>query len=152
MRKTLAAAMLLALVAACGTEEKEVRHVAQHYLDATARYDIPDACNYCTPETANALRLIDSVLMPNTDSSYIKKNMSATLEITSLDINTDTTAVVSYHKHSPVEDFDGKLNMVRRDGQWMAHVEIVIPSYLRSGSQQFTYDTAITHHLRRVEK
>ena len=152
MRKTLAAAMLLALVAACGTEEKEVRHVAQHYLDATARYDIPDACNYCTPETANALRLIDSVLMPNTDSNYIKSNMSAKLEITALEMTSDTTAVVSYHKHTPVNDFDGTLNMVRRDGQWMANVKIAIPSYLHVGSQQFTYDTAITNHLRIVEK
>ena len=122
---------------ACCTPKNQIRHVAQHYLDATGRYDIPDACRYCTPRTADGLRRLDTTVMRIVDSSYIASNMPATIKITSIEVLTDTTAVVTYHKNTPSNDFDGTLDMVRRDGNWMADVAITIPPIFLNRHYEF---------------
>lgn len=128
------------VLAACSSQERTVRNVAQHYLDATGRYDVPDACRYCTPETADGLRMLDSTTMRLVDSSYIAKNMPAKIKITSLVMTSDTSAEISYHKHTPIAELDGTLIMVLRDGQWMAHVPIKIPAMFRQSEHKMDYE------------
>lgn len=129
------------LLVGCTTTEQQIRRSAQHYLDATSRYDVADACLYCTPETADGLRLLDTTVMRIVDSSYIQRNMPATVKITSINMTSDTTAEVEYHKHTPVSDFDGKVDMVLRDGDWLASVKIVVPNFLRTAHQEFHFDS-----------
>ena len=111
--------------------------MAQKYLDATGRYDIPEACLYCTQETADGLRTLDTTLLLRVDSSFIQQNTPATILITSVTIDNDSTATIAYHKKTPIQEFDGELKMVKHDGKWMAHAPVKIPAILRKQHQTF---------------
>ncbi len=144
MRYCVASFFLLILVHSfwgCSSQDKKLRGVAQHYLDATSRYDVPDACRYCTEETADGLRMLDTTIMRIVDSDYIKRNMPAKVKINGVDMVNDSMAVVSYHKHTPISDFDGELNMVQRNGRWMANVKINIPSFMKQSHVEYKYDS-----------
>lgn len=107
--------------------KKQIYPVAQHYLDATGRYDVSDASRYCTRETASGLRAIEKTLMTKMDSSFIAKNTPAKIKITAIELTSDTTAVVSFNKRTPIQNINGTIDMVLRNGQWRAHANIVIP-------------------------
>ena len=127
--------LLLGLIAACSSANKEIKEIAQKYLDATGCYDIPEACRYCTPETANGLRTLDTTLMLLVDSTFIQQNTPATIHITNLTMVCDSVATITYHKKTPIQEFDGELKMVLRGGQWMAHAPIKMPPMLRQQHQ-----------------
>ena len=143
--------LILLLAGSCKSTEREVRNVAQHYLDATSRYDVPDACRYCTPETANGLRLLDTTIMRNVDSSYIEQNKKAKVKITSITVTSDTTAVVAFHKHTPLANSDGSLDMVFRNGRWMANVKINLPPILLKSHYEYDPDKVNTGSLRVID-
>lgn len=149
MKRTKIICALVLLLVGCATTEQQIRSSAQHYLDATGRYDVADACLYCTPETADGLRLLDTTVMRIVDSNYIRSNMPAEVKITAINITSDSTAEVEYHKHTPIADLDGTIDMVLRDGDWMASVKISIPYFLRNDHQEFHYDSV--GELRVVE-
>lgn len=136
---TVAAIPVLALLLACScmSTEREVRNVAQHYLDATSRYDVPDACRFCTPETAKGLQMVNNTIMRNVDPEYIELNKQAKVKITSVTLTSDTTAVVAFRKRTPLANNDGDLDLVFRDGRWMANVDINIPPILLQGEYNF---------------
>lgn len=144
MKKDLFFLMVAAvsmLYVACATPESKVRYAAQKYLDATGAYDVPLACEYCTEETADGLRMIDSTLMKIVDSTYIARNMPAKIKITNLKITSDTTAVVAYHKKTPATEFDDSIDMRLRDDRWLAHKPVNIPPLLKSQHVDFHYDS-----------
>ena len=119
---------LFFLLTSCQTDEGKVKSAAQLYLDATGRYDVATACQYCTEETANGLRQIDTTVMRMVDSSYIRNNTPAKIKITDVSIIDDTSADVKYHKRTPISDFDGSIQMRYRDGRWLAHKPVYVPS------------------------
>jgi len=128
--------LLLFCLQCCHTIKGDVRDVAQKYLDATGRYDIADACRYCTRETANGLRNIEATLLSSVPKDSIEKNMPAKIKIKDIELTTDSTAVVTYHKHTPIADFDGTLDMVLLDGQWKAHIGgIAIPEIAKKAAK-----------------
>ena len=54
--------------------------------------------------------------------------MPAKIKIKDIELTSDSTAIVTYHKHTPIADFDGNLDMVLQNGQWKAHIAgIYIP-------------------------
>lgn len=120
--------LLMLCMQCCHTVKGEVRDIAQKYLDATCRYDVTDACHYCTLETANGLRNIETTLLSKIPYDSLAKNMPAKIKIKDIELTSDSTATVTYHKHTPIADFDGNLDMVLQNGQWKAHIAgIYIP-------------------------
>lgn len=139
----------------CNTTKGEVRDVAQKYLDATGRYDVTDACRYCTPETAKGLRQIEISLLSKISADTLAKNMPAKIKIKSIELTSDSTAIVTYHKHTPIDNFDGTLDMVLRNNQWMAHIGgIAIPEMVQKAANNetiyFNYDSIHPGDLKAV--
>ena len=137
--------MLMLCMQCCHTVKDDVKDVAQKYLDATGRYDVDDACRYCTRETANGLRNIEVTLLSKVPEDSIKKNMPAKIKIKDIELTSDSTAVVTYHKHTPINDINGTLDMVLLDGQWRAHISgIAIPEKIKQAAKgdtiYFNYD------------
>ena len=140
----------------CHTVKDDVKDVAQKYLDATGRYDVDDACRYCTRETANGLRNIETALLNKVPEDSIKKNMPARIKIKDIELTSDSTAVVTYHKHTPTQDFNGTLDMVFLDGQWKAHIGgIAIPEIatkaVSGDTIHFNYDHIKPGDLKAVK-
>jgi len=134
MKRTIALGILgLALLfSGCNSEEKMVKKTAFGYLDAMGNYRISEAEQFASKETVETtLKVIEQVIMPNMDSSYIKRNTPATIEITEVNIENDTTAVVNYKKTTPIQIQSGELNLVKRDNKWQAVVSITLPSALK---------------------
>lgn len=143
MKQTLilVLSILLLIAASCNSPERQLRHTAQKYLDATGEYNIDEACLYCTEETKTGLRTIEQTLMTMLDSSYIKQNTPARIKITSIEIIDDTSAIVAYHKKTPIEESDGTIKMRKRKGIWLTHMPIKVPSIIRQENQNINYDS-----------
>ncbi len=109
-----------------------IENAAMGYLYAMGNYKISEAEPYATEETVeNTLHAIEKYIMPNLDPSVIQQNTPATIEITDIRIENDTTAIVSYKKTTPIQVQEGKLDMVKRDKEWKAQVSIQIPDALK---------------------
>lgn len=149
MKKTLIAFIIVCIAAACSTEKKQINDAARHYLQATADYDVSTAINYCTPETGNALRTIERTLLSIADSNYIKENTPAEITLKKTILTTDTTAKVAYHKKTPIQQFSDTLNLVKRDGRWMAQINIAIPVSIPTEGENVTKnsDGSVTTHI-----
>ncbi len=95
-------------------------------------YRIDDAEKYATDETRRiTLQFFERQIIPYLEEGYIEKNTPATIEITGVDITSDTSATVSFHKSAPNTEQDGTLNMVKRDGKWQAKVVVKIPDFFK---------------------
>ena len=120
------------LLVSCKNEESLIEKSAMGYLTAMGNYQISEAEPYATEETIeNTLHAIEKYIMPNLDPSVIQQNTPATIEITDINIIDDTTAEVAYKKTTPIQVQDGKLDMVKREGEWKAQVKIQIPNALK---------------------
>ena len=109
-------------------EKKNIEKAAYGYLDAMGNYRISDAYQYATPETQQkTLRFIEERIMPITDKNYIKSETPATITITGITIKSDTTAEAMFHKSTPSSERNNMLQLVKRNGKWMAHVPIDVP-------------------------
>ncbi|MCQ2291626.1 MAG: hypothetical protein MJZ39_00500 [Bacteroidales bacterium] len=128
---TLGIMGLALLLSSCNSEEKMIQKAAMGYLDAMGNYRIAEAEQFASKETIETtLTIIQKNIMPNMDSSYIKRNTPATIEILEVNIQTDTTAVVNYKKTTPIKVQEGSLNLVKRDEKWQAVVAMNAPSSL----------------------
>lgn len=139
-------------LASCNPIEKEIKKEAQQYLNATADYNVSEACQHCTEETAIGLQLIEKTLLKMVDSNYLKQNTPATITITKIQISNDSSAAVAYHKKTPIQSFNDTLQMRKRNGHWMAHVPITIPAFARQKELTFNYDSVDTRNLKAVKK
>ena len=139
MKKILFVVISVMLLASCGSNpQKEIQKNAYGYLDAMGNYRIDDAKPYASKETCEkTLYAIQNYLMPKVDTNYIKSNTPATIEILGVDILSDTTAVVSYKKTTPITiQNDGRLDMIKEDGRWCAEVIIALPPIMTMDSTQ----------------
>lgn len=110
-------------------EKKNIEKAAYGYLYAMGNYRIRDAYQYANQETRDkTLRFIEEHIMPITDSNYIKKETPAKITITGINILTDTTAEAYFHKSTPSSERNNILNLVKRNGKWMANVPIDVPN------------------------
>ena len=115
-----ASVLAAALTTACNPEKEAAKSVAYEYSAAMANYDIDKAETYVTPETKETLRRARNIVR-GVGEEYIRQDTPATIEITDITIKDDTIAVASYHKHTPIKDFDGTLDLRKRNGNWLAH-------------------------------
>ena len=119
------------LLASCAqqSDTKQIEKTAYKYLKAMGDYKIAKAEDYADNETRSVtLQFFERKMMPYVDSTYIKSNMPAKITIGDITIIDDTSALVTYHKSTPITEQDGELQMRKEDGKWKAHVVIKIPN------------------------
>lgn len=108
-----------------------VKKAAYGYLMAMANYKVDEAIPYCTIETQNGVLVKSRNMveqMNRSDSSYIKKDTPAKIEILSVEMINDTTAIAHYHKTTPFpKDMNGQVDLVKRNGQWLVHIVTAEP-------------------------
>ncbi len=125
-------AIACVFLVACKSEQTLIEEAALGYLTAMGNYHIAEAEAYATEETINqTLHFIEETIMPNVDSSYLRQNTPATIEIREINQVDDTMAEVKYVKTTPIQVQDGTLNLVKRDKEWKAQVLIQIPEPLK---------------------
>ena len=120
-------AALLLFLAACNSEQHRIERAANCYIVATSEYNLDEACRYCISETAKGLMTIKEHILPKLDTSYIRQNSKAEICIKDIVLINDTTANVFYHKQTPETAYSDTLTMVKRNGQWLAQVQFIIP-------------------------
>lgn len=126
------------VLASCGSNpRKEIEKTAYDYLYAMGNYRLDDARPYAsTPTCERTLDFFQNYIMPKTDTNYIVSNTPATIDILGVEVLSDTTAVVSYSKTTPLQVQSGKLDMVKEDGRWCAEVIIALPPIMTMDSTQ----------------
>lgn len=102
--------------------QKAIKNNAYHYVDAMANYRIDDAEPYCTQETRDGVLTTGRRLMAAVTPGYIESDTPATVTIEKVELTSDTTAIVSYHKITPIKDMRGDVPLVLRDGEWLVHI------------------------------
>lgn len=112
------------LLCSCKHEENMIKKVAYNYSFAMANYRVDEAAQYATEETKNTTLVKAKTLVEAVGEDYVKSDTPATIEITSLNIIDDTTAIAVYHKVTPIKDFSGNLELRKRDGKWLAHTPL----------------------------
>lgn len=122
------ALMTAILLSACNSDERQIKQAAQGYLDAMANYRIEEAEPYVTEETRDiTLLFVEKAIMPNLAPNVIPDNTPATINITSVDITTDTTATVAYTKTTPQETSEETVGLLKRNNEWRVHYVVEIP-------------------------
>lgn len=115
---------LALIMISCNSDEHKIRKTAQGYLDATGNYRIEEAYPYASDATREStLKYISEVIMPMTDSNYIKSNIPATIVIDSIIIKNDT-AFAQYTKTTPLKTSHSIVCLVRENGKWLVHMPI----------------------------
>ena len=129
---------VLLLAVSCGNNaQKDIEKTAYGYLYAMGNYRIDDARPYAsTPTCERTLDVLQNYILPRTDTNYIISNTPATIDILGVELLSDTTAVVSYSKTTPLQVQSGKLDMVKENGRWCAEVIITLPPIMTIDSTQ----------------
>ena len=139
MKKSLAIivfALISVLLSGCKSEQTLIENAAMGYLTAMGNYRIQEAEAYASEETIEkTLHVIEEVIMPNLDSTFIYKNTPATIEIKEVNQLSDTTAEVKYVKTTPIQVQEGSLDMVKRNNEWKALVVIQLPDAMKIQKQ-----------------
>ena len=138
MKRELFLVISVMVLASCGSNpQKEIEKNAYGYLDAMGNYRIDDARPYAsTPTCERTLDFFQNYIMPKTDTNYIVSNTPATIDILAVELLSDTTAVVSYSKTTPLQVQSGKLDMVKEGARWCAEVIINLPPIMTMDSTQ----------------
>lgn len=129
---------VLLLAVSCGNNaQKDIEKTAYGYLYAMGNYRLDDARPYAsTPTCERTLDVLQNYILPRTDTNYIISNTPATIDILGVELLSDTTAVVSYSKTTPLQVQSGKLDMVKENGRWCAEVIITLPPIMTIDSTQ----------------
>lgn len=128
----IAYALAAMLLCGCKSEQSLIEDAAMGYLTAMGNYQIKEAEAYASEETIEkTLHVIEAVIMPNLDSTYIYQNTPASIEIKEVNLLSDTTAEVKYVKTTPIQVQEGSLDMVKRDKGWKALVIIQLPEAMK---------------------
>ncbi len=118
---------MLCVVAACSRyseEERAIRKSAQCYLDAMGDYMLDEAAPYATRYTReNTLPLFKRV-MKYTDTAFMNSNRPADIKIQRVRMINDSAAMVYFHKHSPIKDFNDSVVVLLEDGEWLCDVRV----------------------------
>lgn len=100
------------------------QQVAYAYSYAMANYQVDDAAEYATEETKNTTLVKARTLMNAVGNEYIKSDTPAEIEITNIELMSDTVAIATYHKTTPIKDMTGTLELRKRNGEWLAHIPL----------------------------
>ena len=122
-RTIMLAAVLGCTLASCGgdSDKAGAKAVAYAYSYAMANYDVAAAEAYATAETRNTTLRRAAYYVDQVGGDYIAADTPARIEITKVDLTSDTTAYAIYHKVTPLKDFCDTLQLRKREGQWQAH-------------------------------
>jgi hypothetical protein len=107
-------------------DENRAKKVGYNYAFAMANYQVDEAAQYATPETKNTTLVLARNYTKAVGEEYIKSDTPAkleTLDFTRLD---DTTAIMNFHKTTPIKDLRFALLLRKRDGHWLAHDTIPV--------------------------
>lgn len=140
MKKNTIILALTAIVmaTACSHAPKsDIEHAAQGYLEAAGNYLLDDAMPYASQLTREKVLPFYKKIMTMADTNYINSNCPADISIQSSRMLSDTTAMVYYHKHTPIKDIDDSVLVILEEGQWLVHVDIVIPAFMLLDSSSF---------------
>lgn len=124
MKKVLFCLAAVACLTACGGEEKAVEKVAYDYSIAMANYQIDEAEPYVSEETHATLDFLRAIVK-EVPAEYIERDTPAEIEITNIDLTSDTTAWAHYHKTTPNKDFRDSIPLIKRDGRWLVHIPLI---------------------------
>lgn len=105
----------------CKTTQDIVEDVAYKYSYAMANYDVDGAEQYADNETKQTTIKTGRGMLSLVDSNYIKSDTPAVIEIIGTEMTSDTAAIVTYHKTTPIKDFTGTVEVRLRDGEWLVH-------------------------------
>lgn len=111
---------------ACHTDKQNATKAAYEYSYAMANYLVDQAEPFATEETKSTTLLKARQLINAVDKAYIQSDTPAELEITNLEFTSDTSAIATYHKVTPIKDFSGTLELRKRNGVWLAHTPIPV--------------------------
>lgn len=123
----------------CSNPKKAIKKTAYAYIDAMANYRVDDAEPYCTYETQITTLVTARQMVAAVGPAYIESDTPAKIKIKEIIITSDTTATVKYHKTTPIKNKNGELEMVLRDGKWLANV--VLQGQLERIKHPENYDT-----------
>lgn len=115
---------IVLLCHSCKNEEQVVQQVAYAYSYAMANYRVDEAEQYATEETRNTTLIKARSLMQSVGDVYIQSDTPAEIEITNVELKSDTVAIATYHKTTPIKDMTGTLELRKREGEWYAHIPL----------------------------
>lgn len=124
MKKIIFSLSLLALVillASCNLDEKKAREVGYDYAFAMANYQVDEAAKYATEETRQSTLILAKNYTAAVGEEYVKSDTPAKLETVDFTRIDDTTAIMNFHKTTPIKDTRFSLLLRKRNGHWLAH-------------------------------
>ena len=124
MKKIIFSLSLLALVillASCNIDEKKAREVGYDYAFAMANYQVDEAAKYATEETRQSTLILAKNYTAAVGEEYVKSDTPAKLETVDFTRIDDTTAIMNFHKTTPIKDTRFSLLLRKRNGHWLAH-------------------------------
>ncbi len=133
----LAAAAIALLVGACimDPDEKEIRANAKGYLQAVGDYHFDDALPYASRHTREKSIPVFKKLLECSDTAYVNSNRPSEFTFHEVRRISDTTAVIYYHKHTPIKDVDDSLTLLYEDGHWLADVHLGAIPFLNTNKE-----------------
>lgn len=126
MKRTFLVAWVpfLFLTACSNQDTSQIERSAQGYLDAMGNYLIDDAAPYATRQTREKTIPTFNRIMAICDTNYINSNRPATITLHGTKMLTDTSALVYYHKSTPIMEDDDSLLVIFEGGQWLVEVQL----------------------------
>ena len=124
MKKIIFSLSFLALVillASCNLDEKKARKVGYDYAFAMANYQVDEAAKYATEETRQSTLILAKNYTAAVGEEYVKSDTPAKLETVDFTRIDDTTAIMNFHKTTPIKDTRFSLLLRKRNGHWLAH-------------------------------
>ena len=121
-RVTIFTFLAVLLFSCQSSESDQIEKAAYGYLDAVANYDFDAAVPFVTPATDSITLDFFRKVLEHTDMDYVNSNKPATIQIKSLKKTADDTAMVFFHKTTPITEQDDTIRVVRTGGQWLIEI------------------------------
>ena len=117
---------LALLLTGCNLNERKARKVGYNYANAMANYQVQEAAQYATEETKNTTLVIAQRLTDAVGEEYVKSDTPAKVEIVTFTRIDDTTAIINFHKTTPIKDSRFSLLLRKRNSRWLVHDTIPV--------------------------
>jgi len=113
------------IITACKSDETIISETALGYLESVSNYRIDDAAPYATKKTKETtLKFIKDVVIPMTDTNYLKSAVPATVTIDSIKIIKSDTAIAYFTKVSPLNTVHNSVTLIKEEDNWLVNVLI----------------------------
>lgn len=134
-------------IACSNTPKNDIECAAQGYLDAMGNYlpeeAIPYATSFTREHTIPTIRQIITL----SDTAYMNSNKPATITIHSSRMLSDTTAVVYYHKSTPIKEVDDSVAVVLEEGKWLVDFRMPYIPFLNVNKDSVNRQFAIEKRM-----